>query len=154
MRKTLIAFIVVLLSSACGSDLDPSDIPNLSGRWGGFFTVSSCTEEPNFVNFCSALGGERALILTLMQTNEQVSGTLQLSTTQTAVNGTVGRNRSLTLSGSGLVLGDHARMTLTAWQATIDGTDSISGSLRYAITSIPPFTGSSDVIGAFVGVHR
>jgi hypothetical protein len=154
MRR-LAAILAVSFAAACGSDTDPSGIPDLSGNWGGFFSVSSCTEQDHFVNFCSALGSSRALILVLTQTNDQVAGTLQLATTQTPVTGTVGHGGSLTLAGSGPVLADLGRMTLVTWHATLDQSNSLSGSLHYTITAVPPLSsGSSDVVGVFADVRR
>lgn len=137
----LVAAITLL--SACGGDSptaptpQPPVIPSITGQWTGRYTVTSCAENGIAIGGCGVLGSGGSHIFTPQQSGSSLSGNLSLGGVVVPVNGNIGADNIVSLSGTA-TQPNAIVLAITTWRATVSGS-TMTGTMNFTLSTSAPF---------------
>jgi len=142
--------VVVWLSTlvACGGSDRVSAptpvIPVVQGTWSGDYTVAGCNDQsaPGFCAGFQPVGSVLPVRMTLTQTGQQLTGSVELGAIAIPVTGTVNASSRVVLTGSVTIPIDElsSTVTLVNWDTVVSGSN-MTGGWRTTFT-IPGFVGA------------
>ena len=152
MKRTVLAFLLLLTTACGGNDNNPSD-SDVAGNWVGTYQTTRCTDTTALA-LCGFIPGG-GFSLTLVQTGNSVSGSMQYGNVVGNVTGTT-TNGNITLNpwtfNTTLASGAPAAFQHSAQTFKRSGND-LTGTYRVVVT-VTGSTGGLDADAMLIGVVK
>lgn len=107
-------------------------VPDYNGRWAGLWAVRECTTSGGLpATWCNGVNGKSfPAALELTQTRDVLSGTWTLQEATSTIQGTIGGDGALNLTGSSLQSG--VTVTITSWRSISTDNSTMTGTFTLA----------------------